>query len=73
MRTICGAILLSAMMAASGCTSGFGFMGLDNPPPKKTMGDVTPQAPPGPVTADQVTSANAHQLANDLREEMNRD
>lgn len=69
MRTIY-AILLLSVVTATGCTHGFGF--LDNAERRPPVQAATPQPPPEPVTADQVSAANAHRSAKALQEEMDR-
>lgn len=67
MRNVCCCLLLSAA-AAAGCVHlPFGA------PPHKLPEPEAKRPPAGPVTAEQITEANAHEKAQELRNELDRE
>ena len=70
MRTTWCVALLLSLTAGTGCVTLFdGPTTKPAPPP---LVSTLPKAPP-PVTADQVTETNAHDMATAMTEELDRD
>lgn len=72
MKTLLISLTAGTVVAVSGCWPQY-LVQPTPPEPVQPVADVRPRPSRPPVTAEQVTSSNAHQLAEALREEIDRE